>query len=350
MPADWDTSMANLPTVFFGRDSFLVHSGEWAANIANLSMAFPMAHNWSQTVLVGPEAWGKVAVFKVWARSNGLEGPAYVMVQAYRDSVTRMARIWNVDRDEALARLDINAIDDPFLDLGWKRTQFDEPITEWVQREARAYVPPGTNVLFLRCGLLGMGQVLFDDASLAFEAARPTARPAPGENLMRESGFENHALAWDLAIPPYEGTKVATDSTVAHTGRASLRLTNFNDGLIQTRIGAGQPFEGRNLRGLRVRLTAWFKGDSLDNGAMLKVYAHGLRTRMTQSSGAAPVTGTWDWRELSIEFDVPEDAELVWANCLAVAPSKGTMWIDDAKFEVLGPSQKPRKPIGRAKP
>jgi len=54
MPSGWDTSMAEEPTVFFGRDSFLVHAGKWAVNVANMSGAFPMAHNWSQTLLVGP--------------------------------------------------------------------------------------------------------------------------------------------------------------------------------------------------------------------------------------------------------------------------------------------------------
>src|SRR5512141_3179558 len=61
MPAGWDTSMADLPTVFFGRASFLVHSGHWAVSLANMSSAFPMGHNWSQTLLVGPEVWGKTA-------------------------------------------------------------------------------------------------------------------------------------------------------------------------------------------------------------------------------------------------------------------------------------------------
>ncbi len=349
MPTDWDTSMADLPTVFFGRDSFLVHGGKWVANIANISEAFPMAHNWSQTLLVGRESWGKVAVFKVWARDNGLEGRAYVMVQAYRDTVTRMARIWNVDRDEARSRLGIHAMDDPFLDLGWKRTQFDEQITDWVQREARAYVPPGTNVLFVRCGLLGIGQVLFDDASLTFEDAAPTAIPAAGVNLLRESGFEDHALAWDIALPPYEGAKAEIDTTVAHSGRASLRLTNFFDGIVQTRIGAGQPFEGRNLRGQHVRLTAWFKGDSLAGSPSLKIYAHGLRTHATQSGGTVGASGTWDWQEMSMEFDIPDDAELVWANCMTYAPARGTLWIDDAKFEVVGPTAKPPKPGAPAK-
>lgn len=350
MPTSWDTSMAGLPTVFFGRDSFLVHGGSWSANIANMSLAYPMAHNWNQTMLVGPEAWGKTAVLKVWVRNNGIEGRAYIMLQAFRDTVTRMSRIWNVDRDEAFKRLNISKMDDPMLDLGWKRTQFDEPLTEWVLREARTHVPPGTNVLFARCGLLGTGQVLFDDASLTFESAAPRTRPALGENLLREPGFEEHGLAWDLAIPPYEGARINVDSSVAHTGKASLRISNFHDGIIEARIGAGQPFDGRALRGQRVRLTAWFKGDSLRGTVFAKIFAHGLRSNVTKSPGSELLWGTFDWRLVTAELDIAPDVDLIWANCQALAPGKGTAWIDDVKFEVLGPATGARLPAARPKP
>ena len=349
MPSGWDTSVADLPTVFFGRDSFLVHKGQWAVNVANMSTAFPMAHNWSQTMLIGPQQWGRTAVFKAWTRSNGLEGRAYILVQAYQDTATKMARIWGVDHDEALLRLGLHKIDDPLLDLGWQRISFDDPMTEWVEREARAYVPPGCNVLIVRGGLMGTGQVLFDDASLTFEPA-PIAPVAKGENLFREPGFENRALAWDLAIPPFEGAKVEVDSTVAHSGRASLTIHDFHDGLVEARIGAGQPFDGRALRGQRVRLTGWYKGDSLVNTAYVKIYAHGTRSRVTQSPGGELFSGTWDWKPLTAELDVPDDAELVWANLLVTAPARGQVWIDDARFEVLGPVAKKPAPAKGAPP
>lgn len=339
MPSAWDTSMADLPTVFFGRDSFLVHGGRWAVNVANMSTAFPMAHNWSQTLLVGPETWGKTAVFRMWTRNNGIEGRAYIMVQAYSDTATRMAQIWGVDHDEALLRLGIHKIDDPLLDLGWKRVSFNEPLTDWVEREARTVIPPGTNVIFVRGGLMGTGQMLFDDASLTLEPTPARPRAQKGVNLFREPGFEEGALEWDIAIPPYEGAKVAVDTTVAHTGRASLLVSDFFDGLVEARMGAGQPFDGRTLRGQRVRLSAFYKGDSLEGTCFVKIYSHGLQSRVKQSPGAELLSGTWDWKELSIEFDVPEDSELVWANLLVLAPAKGRVWLDDARFEVVGPSK-----------
>jgi hypothetical protein len=338
MPAGWDTSTADLPTVFFGRDTFLVHGGRWAVNVANTSVAFPMWHNWNQTLLVGKEAWGKTATLKVWTRSNGVEGRAYILLQAYSDTASKMGRIWGVDHDEALRRLGIGKIDDPFLDLAWKRVSFDDALTDWVEREAKILIPPGTNVVFVRCGLVGTGQVLFDDASLVLSAGTPPAKIAKGQNLFADPGFEDGGLVWDLSLPPYEGSKVVIDTTIVHTGRKSVRLENFWDGLVETRIGVAQPFDARPFRGQRVRLSGWFKGDSLIGIAYVKIFAQGLKSRVTQSPGAELLSNTWDWQELSIELNIPDDAVMVWAHLQAQAPSRGTVWIDDAKFEVLGPA------------
>jgi len=183
--------------------------------------------------------------------------------------------------------------------------------------------------------------VLFDDASLTFDKAAPAHAPEAGQNLFAEPGFEEHGLAWDVAIPPYEGAKVVVDSTVAHTGRCSMKLADFHDGLVEARIGVGQPFLGRNLRGKRVRLSCWMKGDSLQGTALVKIYAQGLRTHVLQSPAAELLSGTWDWKQIAIELDIPDDTELVWANCMALAPAVGTVWIDDASFEVVGPARNP---------
>jgi len=347
MPAGWDTSMADLPTVFFGRDTFLVHGGRWAVNVANMSAAIPMGHNWSQTLLVGKESWGKTATFKVWARSNGIEGRAYLLLQAYSDTASKMGRIWGVDHDEALRRLGIAKIDDPLLDLAWKRVWFDDALTDWVEREAKIRIPPGTNVVFVRCGLIGTGQVLFDDASLVLGPDTPPAKIAKGQNLFVDPGFENGGLVWDVSIPPYERSKVVIDTTISHTGRRSVRLADFWDGLVEARIGIAQPFDARPLRGQRVRLSGWFKGDSLIGTSYVKIFAHGLKSRVTQSPGAELLSNTWDWQKIEIELNIPDDAVVVWANLLAQAPARGTVWIDDAVFEVLGPAP---APLGAAQP
>src|SRR6185295_18646470 len=99
-PAGWDTSRADLQTVFFGRDTFAVHGGRYAISVASASALYPMAHNWSQMLIVDPQWWGKDLVFSIWTRSMGVEGRAYIKLDAYQDTLSKMARIWKVSRDD----------------------------------------------------------------------------------------------------------------------------------------------------------------------------------------------------------------------------------------------------------
>lgn len=346
LPAGWDTSQAGIPTVFFGRDSFLVRTGHFAVNVANTSTIFPMAHNWSQTLPVGREAWGKVARFRVWTRSNGVQGRAYIMVQAYRDTITVKAVEWKVDREEARKRIGINKVDDPLMDLGWARTQFDDELTGWVEREAAVFVPPLTNVLFVRAGIFGTGMLLVDDASLTFEPAPPAKKLAAGTNLLADASFEEgSALKWEIAIPPYEGARIDVDSTVARSGRRSVRLSRMHDGLVQTRMGVCQPF-GRELAGKRVRASAWFKGDSLRSTAYVKLWAQAPGFGLESSPTRELLSDTFDWTESVAEFDVPPGTEMMWAWYLVNAPAAGTLWIDDAKLEILGDTPRKGTPPG----
>ena len=337
MPTSWDTSDAGLSTVFFGRDSFLVHSGTHAVSIANTSTIYPMAHNWNQTLLVGREAWGKDAVLSVWSRSNGLQGRAYVMLQAYRDTLTKMSLVWGVDRDAARRRMGVNKVDDPAIDFGWKRQQFDDAQSDWVRREVRVYVPAGTNVLFVRMGLFGTGQVLYDDASLTLETAKPAVAPAPGVNLFTDPGFENNSLAWELVVPPFEGARLDRDSTVAHTGRYSMRCSNMADGLVQTRMGITQPIPARALAGKHVRLSGWFKGDSLRATAYVKIFSHS-KNGIAQTPGKELLSGTFDWTKLDIDYDVPAGTVELWPWLVFNAPAAGMLWFDDAELTVVGPA------------
>lgn len=340
MPAGWDTTESGLSTVFFGRDSFLVHSGRWSVNVANTSALIRMGHNWNQTLLVGREAWGKDAVFTVWTRNNGLQGRAYVLLQAYRDTVSKMARIWAVDRDEARRRMGVQRLDDPLFDLGWKREQFSEPQTDWVRRELRVYVPPSANVLFVRCGLFGTGQLLIDDASLTLEPAKPVAPAAIGQNLFADPDFEGDANGWEYVIPPYEGSRIDPDSSFVHAGRTSVRCWNGNEGIVQTRMGVCQPIDGRLVAGRRVRLSAWIKGDSLYSRAYLAIFAH-TQAASTSTPGREMYSETFDWTHASIEFDVPKDAVLIWPWVTYSVPCRGTLWIDDTRFEVIGAATTP---------
>jgi hypothetical protein len=338
MPSAWDTAQTALPTVFFGRDTFLAHSGRYAVSVANSSTLVPVWHSWSQTVLVGPESWGKDLVFSMWTRSNGLEGRAYIVLQAYRDTIGKMAKIWGIPRDLAGRRLQINKLDDPLIDLGWKRAYFSEPETDWVRREVRVFVPRSTNVVYARCGLLGTGQVIFDDASLKLEAARPAPELPLLTNLLADPGFEGDGNDWEYSMPPYAGLRIDRDTTQAHSGKACIRYTSSKEGFIQARVGVCQVL-GRSLAGKRVRLSAWVKTDSLRGGmASIRLYCNSLSRGMIQSEPSRLFDLTTGWTQVAFEMDVPPDAVGTWAWLAYTVPATGTAYFDDASLEVLGPA------------
>lgn len=347
MPAGWDTSDAGLETVFFGRDTFEVHGGKYSVNVANTSTLYVMGHNWNQSLLVGPETWGKTAVLTVWTRANGLQGRAYLLLQAYRDTISKMSVIWGVDRDEAQRRLGISKVNDPLRDLGWQRTVFEDATTGWVKREARIVVGRGTDILFVRCGMLGTGQVLFDDASLTLEPTPVARAPLPVRNLLVDPSFESGAAAWEWSIPPFEGARIDRDTTVAHTGRTSMLLSNFGDGVVTARMGMCQPLRAVGLRGKRVRISGWLRADSLTSPAYVSVAAHTPHD-VVRSGTTGQYTGTFDWTQTATELDVPRDAETLWAWLVVNAPGYGRLWMDDASLEVLGPATETPRPSARS--
>ena len=335
MPAAWDTSDTGMSTVFFGRDTLLRRGGQYGVSIANTSTVFPRGNNWSQTLLVGREAWDKTATFSVWSFSAGQEGRAYVLLQAYSDTVTKLARIWDVPRDEALRRVGVAPINDPVQNFGWKRLLFEGGEAGWVRREVRVYVPSGTNVIFVRCGLFGTGQVAFDDASLTLEPAGPAPAVPVGQNLLIDPGFEQRALEWEWAAPPFEGSLVELDTTVAHTGRASMLCSGMEHAPVAVRAGMCQPIPGRLLAGKRVRLSGWFRGDSIEAECYAQIGWVG-ESESDRSSASQSFHGTFDWSRAYVDVDIPADVKVVWAWLQFSAPAHGRVWIDDASLEVLG--------------
>jgi hypothetical protein len=338
LPAAWDTFPSSLATVFFGRDTVLAHSGRWSVNVANVSTRVPMWHNWSQTMVVPRSLWGKDVVFGVWTRSLGLQGRAYTLVQAFNDTIGRVAFEQGVPRDTAMARLGYVVTAQPIVLMGWKRQYFSEEETDWVKRELRMYVPPGTNLLVVRIGLFGTGQIALDDASLTAVAAQTPKPVALRKNLLADPSFEGDGNAWEYSLPPFPGLVLQRDTTTARFGRASLFADPAGNGAITVRTGIGQTLDARPLAGKRVRFAAWVKADSLVGLTYVSL-------RCTTPGGEVPGpvpeqhSGTFDWKRLAVERDVPPDALTLGAYAEFNAPATGRIWFDDLSLEVIGPAE-----------
>lgn len=338
MPAAWDTSWSQLPTVFFGRDTTMAHEGRYSVSVANVSTLLPLWHNWSQTLVVGPEMWNKDLVFTAWTRSNGVQGRAYVLLQAYRDTIGKMARVWKVPRDTAMKRLGIIMANDPFIHLSTKREYFSEEETGWVRRQVRVFVPVSTNLVVVRCGLFGTGQVFFDETSLAVEDAQPSPELPVGVNLLLDPGFEGDGNSWDYSLPPYDEMRCEKDTTEAHSGRASIRCEGGMMGMVKTRTGVAQLIANRSVAGKRLRLTGWIKCDSLMSQAYIKLYCT-TPEKVVDLATPHQVAGTTPWTKVEIEVDAPEDTHQVWAWMVYNGPTEGRVYFDDASLEILGPSR-----------
>ena len=338
MAVGWDTSTSGLPTVFFGRDTVLSHAGHYAVSVANVSTLIPYWHNWSQTLIVGPEMWNKDVVLTAWTRSNGVQGRGYILVHAMRDTIGKMARTWSVPRDSARIMLGINIMEDPYVYLGVKRAYFSESETDWVQRQVRVYVPPSTNLIIVRCGIFGTGQVYFDDVSLTAEAALPPPELPVGVNLLKDPGFEGDGNSWDYSLPPYEEVGCDRETTIVHSGKASVRLGGGSTGMVDVRAGVVQLIPNRSLAGKHVRFTAWAKCDSLSAHAYLKLFAT-THNRDVDTATPRLLTGSTPWTQLEMEMDTPDDTYHVWVWMQYNAPSPGRVYFDDASLEILGPAR-----------
>jgi hypothetical protein len=344
MPAGWDTTWSTLPTVFFGRDTTIAHEGHYSVSVANVSTILPIWYNWSQTLVVGPELWNKDLVFTAWTRSNGVQGRGYVLMQAYRDTIGKMSRVWGVPRDTSRQRLGYNMIDDPYVTLGAKREYFSDVETDWVKRKVRVFVPPSTNLVVVRAGLFGTGQVMIDDMSLTAETALPPPELPVGVNLLQDPGFEGNGDAWEYSLPPYDEMRVDWDSVVVHSGHASVRFSGGTTGMVMTRAGVAQAIGNRSLSGKKLRLSGWIKCDSLMSQAYIKIYCTTLAG--DQHAGAPRLIGnSTPWTRLEMDMDVPPGTYQVWAWLLYNAPCHGRVYFDDASLMIVGPEGgKPAKP------
>jgi hypothetical protein len=347
--AAWDTTSAGLPTVFFGRDTLERHGGGFSVYVANISMAVPLWHNWSQSLLVGPELWGKDLVLTVWSKSNGLAGRGYVLLQCYRDTISYYARLLDIPREEAEMRLNTPKTGDPARSLDWRRTYFSEENTGWVKREVRAHVPRRTNMVFVRLGLFGTGQVYFDDASLAAVPGRPDPPLTRGVNLLEDPSFEGDGNLWEYSVPPYGELHVERDSSVAHSGHASLRIDAARVGMMESRVGVVKCLNRLDLGGKRFRVSAWCKTDTLKGVAFLKVYCHTPDTVWVGPTAGA-LSGTRDWVKLGTDFVTPRGAVQLWLNAITTVPATGRVWFDDLSLEYLGPAAEPAAKPARRPP
>ena len=122
---------------------------------------------------------------------------------------------------------------------------------------------------------------------------------------------------------------VARDTTIAHSGRASLRVSAATDP--SGFVGALSSFPAAPYLGRHVKFAAFLRTASLGGqGAAVWARADGARPNLAfvSTQGQRVVGGTTDWTAVSVEMDVPADALTLFFGAFSLA--RGTLWIDDA--------------------
>lgn len=83
--------------------------------------------------------------------------------------------------------------------------------------------------------------------------------------------------------------------------------------------------------GAKYRFTAWVRAQEVVGNAGWYIHVNGDKPQLINRSGAWP--GTFDWREVVIEFEVPPTGTDF--QCGTMLHGTGTAWFDDAKLELL---------------
>ena len=84
--------------------------------------------------------------------------------------------------------------------------------------------------------------------------------------------------------------------------------------------------------GRRYRFSGWTKAQDVEGSAGWYIHVNGVRPQMVNRSDTA--SGTFEWRQMSVEFDIPEGARVL--ACGTILRGTGTAWYDDARLELIG--------------
>lgn len=179
-------------------------------------------------------------------------------------------------------------------------------------------------------------------ALLALLALLPAVPAAAGEkDLLANGGFERGLEGWE-ARNVSGALTVDIDTKVRGAGKASARLL-VRGGPGQFRAdGLACPLPGIPA-GVKVAVSAMVRGREMGNGWLKFTVYDGEGTQLLDHVAVndAGLTGTFDWRRVEREFEVPEEA--VRAEICLFLYLDGECWLDEVSVVPLG-KPKPRKP------
>jgi hypothetical protein len=151
--------------------------------------------------------------------------------------------------------------------------------------------------------------------------------PVPMANPGFEESTEGRPAGWEWGTGREAKASLAVDTAVRHGGAASVRLTSSSPTSPHVYGSLAQRVQGLQPRRL-YRLTFWAKGD----GVGVCWFGGG---REWAQRVMFP-TGTYDWRQLSGDFETGED-ETSFELRINVDSVTAALWLDDVTLRLVGP-------------
>ncbi|MGA0567258.1 hypothetical protein ACO2Q7_07990 [Rathayibacter sp. KR2-224] len=154
-----------------------------------------------------------------------------------------------------------------------------------------------------------------------------------GPTTVANPGFELGTAGWNTATWLGSGT-VSTDTTVAHSGSASLKIVANPNGTAGSAVGvtiAGRPLVGTGTYSFGV----WCKTDSVSApGPFLDILFYNDAGQIVKSDQKfyGP-TGTHDWQQITAALPVPSGATKVRIDLRV--QGTGTAWFDDVSMRLV---------------
>jgi hypothetical protein len=232
-----------------------------------------------------------------------------------------------------------------------QKISFTEPIVrnKWTKFTTEIDLPSTTEYLSLVLEMNGTGTIYIDDCSI--EVIGVSEAGAPSRDLQAvhpNLGFEDGDLPtqdhWSITDslqlrmpywwPYYEKVEyqLVLDSVEPHSGRyAAGFVTKSAQPRSSTMLV--RTFEVELLRGHRVRFSVWLKTNDLNGLVTFEAVTRDEQQQNAEVKRLWDLHGDSDWKEYSLEIDVPMDA--TGSRVDIGYYGTGSLLIDDLSFEKI---------------
>ncbi len=179
---------------------------------------------------------------------------------------------------------------------------------------------------------LAEGMLVKDALFVAHDGEARFVADSPAK--LPNGGFEqfegNRFTAFDKQDEP--GRKTFVDTSVSHSGRASLRIENFGD----TKEGIARVAQRVHVTPDRCyRVSAWVRTENVDPASLFSIKSFTPDGRDLSPFEPPAPTPTTGWRKVTTAFN-SWYADTIDLNFGVFEGVKGRVWVDDVEIEEVG--------------